>query len=163
MSRNDSNKKHKETRKGFLKIYEPYDATKVIPQPPPKWKTFIKGRCPRCRRGKVFPYSILSLSFHKMNTKCPHCDFRYEVEPGFFFGSMYLNYGFSILIAGITGAGISHLFSNPTPWHFLTGISIITFLCAPFIFRFSRIILLYFLTFVDFEPHRYYSDTHRHN
>ena len=31
-----------------------------------------------------------------MNEKCPSCQFKFEKEPGFFFGAMYVSYALSI-------------------------------------------------------------------
>ena len=36
-----------------------------------------------------------------MHTECPQCGIRYEREPGFFLGSIYINYGLTVLIVAI--------------------------------------------------------------
>lgn len=33
-----------------------------------------------------------------MNSQCPHCGVTFEREPGFFLGSIYINYGLTALI-----------------------------------------------------------------
>ena len=36
-----------------------------------------------------------------MNDRCPVCDLRYEREPGFFLGSIYINYGLTALLVTV--------------------------------------------------------------
>jgi hypothetical protein len=35
-----------------------------------------------------------------MHDACPHCGFSYEREPGFYLGSIYLNYGATVILTG---------------------------------------------------------------
>jgi len=52
-------------------------------------------RCPVCGQGKLYR------SWFAMHTECPQCGIRYEREPGFFLGSIYINYGLTVLIVAI--------------------------------------------------------------
>jgi uncharacterized protein (DUF983 family) len=52
-------------------------------------------RCPRCGQGRLFKKWI------RMNDRCPVCDLRYEREPGFFLGSIYINYGLTALLVTV--------------------------------------------------------------
>lgn len=57
------------------------------------YSTFM-NKCPRCHKGDVFteknPYTLGKIfSMHK---NCSHCDLRYEREPSFFYGAMYVSY-----------------------------------------------------------------------
>jgi hypothetical protein len=36
-----------------------------------------------------------------MHERCPHCDVKFEREPGFFLGSIYINYGLTALIVAV--------------------------------------------------------------
>jgi hypothetical protein len=36
-----------------------------------------------------------------MHKTCPHCGVKFEREPGFFLGSIYINYGLTALIVSI--------------------------------------------------------------
>jgi hypothetical protein len=36
-----------------------------------------------------------------MHNECPHCGVKFEREPGFFLGSIYINYGLTALIVAI--------------------------------------------------------------
>jgi uncharacterized protein (DUF983 family) len=33
-----------------------------------------------------------------MYERCPHCELRFEREPGYFVGAMYLNYGLTVAV-----------------------------------------------------------------
>jgi hypothetical protein len=49
-----------------------------------------------------------------MHEACPHCGFSYEREPGFYLGSIYLNYGATVILTGalyailVMGLGLSN-------------------------------------------------------
>jgi len=50
------------------------------------WRV-LRLRCPACGIGR--PYSGLT----GMRPHCRHCGFRFEREPGYFLGAIYVNYG----------------------------------------------------------------------
>jgi uncharacterized protein (DUF983 family) len=58
-----------------------------------------QGRCPRCREGLIFKYPLTQFrNFSAMNAFCSSCEASFEPEPGFYFGAMYVSYGFTILL-----------------------------------------------------------------
>lgn len=48
--------------------------------------------CPLCGRGSLFS------GLFRMHANCPHCGAKFEREPGFFLGSIYINYGITALV-----------------------------------------------------------------
>ncbi|CAN5754089.1 DUF983 domain-containing protein [soil metagenome] len=60
--------------------------------------SIAKGKCPCCHQGDVFTgkRQLLPFKFPPMNEKCAVCDLRFEKEPGFFYGSMYVSYALGI-------------------------------------------------------------------
>src|SRR5260370_34899448 len=60
--------------------------------------SILQQRCPRCRIGRIFQYSIFR-GFPKMCERCSICDLKFEREPGYFLGAMYFSYllGVSIM------------------------------------------------------------------
>src|SRR5579863_3913428 len=60
----------------------------------------LHQRCPRCRVGKIFPHSIF-LRFPKMHEECSVCHLRYQREPGYFLGAMYISYGLGVLLIAL--------------------------------------------------------------
>ena len=62
------------------------------------WKLLgraLRLKCPLCGRGRLFR------SWLGMHRECPHCGVKFEREPGFFLGSIYINYGLTSLIVAI--------------------------------------------------------------
>jgi uncharacterized protein (DUF983 family) len=55
----------------------------------------LRLRCPLCGQGKLFR------GWFAMHAQCPHCGVKFEREPGFFLGSIYINYGLTALIVAI--------------------------------------------------------------
>jgi uncharacterized protein (DUF983 family) len=55
----------------------------------------LKLVCPLCGQGKLFR------GWLQMHRQCPHCGVLFEREPGFFLGSIYINYGLTVLIVAI--------------------------------------------------------------
>jgi uncharacterized protein (DUF983 family) len=94
----------------------------------------LRHRCPRCRVGKIFRRSIF-LGFPKMHERCSVCHLRYEREPGYFLGAMYISYALALpvvaLIAGILWAVTGWWITKATVWAvllFLPLVPAITFL-----------------------------------
>lgn len=53
-----------------------------------------KYKCPRCHQGNLFKTSLASLEgVYNMYTKCEECEQDFEMEPGFYWGAMYIGYG----------------------------------------------------------------------
>lgn len=111
----------------------------------------MKGRCPKCHQGRMFPYPFYSLKFAEMRDNCEACGLKYEVEPGFFWGSMYISYAISVAIAIIVGVGTFLITGEFAP--VLYSILIFGFIAlfSPFIFRASRVIMIYLFSFVKYD------------
>src|SRR5690606_37977877 len=52
--------------------------------------------CPVCGRGRLFK------GWFRMHENCAHCGLKFEREPGFFLGSIYINYGATAVLSLIT-------------------------------------------------------------
>jgi uncharacterized protein (DUF983 family) len=61
-----------------------------------------KSKCPKCHQGDLFRSSLLSgEGVYNMYKKCVECDQDFEMEPGFYWGAMYIGYGlFSFYMLG---------------------------------------------------------------
>ena len=59
-----------------------------------KLYSVYNNKCPRCHEGEVFIGSPFA-GVYNMHKNCPVCHQRYEIEPGFFWGAMYVGYGLS--------------------------------------------------------------------
>lgn len=107
--------------------------------------TTVSNKCPRCHHGKVFennnPYSLKNGL--KMNKNCPDCGLKYEKEPGFFYGAMYVSYALQVALFIILFT-LNYWFFNVSAGVLVT--MVITSIVAlfPVTFRWSRIIWLNF-------------------
>ncbi|MDX6747977.1 DUF983 domain-containing protein [Polaribacter sp. PL03] len=54
----------------------------------------LKCKCPNCKKGKMYSElgNLLLFRAPKMNAICNECSFKFEKEPGFFFGAMFVSY-----------------------------------------------------------------------
>ena len=108
-------------------------------------KLFLRSlrlRCPVCGRGKLYA------GIFRMHPECPQCGAKFEREPGFFLGSIYINYGLTALIAAIAYPTL--LFSGAVSETPLMAGSLIFVLIFPLlIFRHARSIWLGFDQWYD--------------
>lgn len=106
-----------------------------------KLYSIFKNKCPRCHEGEFFKHPV-SLNFKKitkLHDNCSHCDLKYMMEPSFFFGAMYVNYGLSVaLFVGIFI--IAKVFIGLTILQSFISIVIVSLLLTPITLRLSRII-----------------------
>lgn len=101
----------------------------------------FRQRCPRCRLGKIIARSVF-IGFPKMHQRCPVCQLRFEREPGYFLGAMYISYGLALVIiasfAAVLGAATDWWITKATVW------AIILFLpLAPATTYFPRVLWIY--------------------
>ena len=114
--------------------------------------SIIKQKCPRCHQGNLFEKknSYRFKDITAMYDRCTHCGLKYEKEPGFFYGAMYVSYGLTVAL-WVTLAVIIFPFYNMSPWLFL-GIGVVAlFLLLPIIYRLSRAIWLSIFVKYDSE------------
>jgi hypothetical protein len=75
-----------------------------------------------------------------MNERCPVCAMRFEREPGYFLGAMYVSYAFASVIIGGAVLLFYALFPEWTDiWVYLAAV-VVLIPFVPFIFRYSRVI-----------------------
>jgi len=111
--------------------------------------SIFKNKCPKCNEGNFFENSnLLHLKkVMKMNTYCDHCGFKYEIEPSFFYGAMYVSYGLTVGMAIITFI-IFYAIGLDLLYNFL-GIFIALVLFTPLTFRMAR--LIYSNIFISYD------------
>jgi len=111
------------------------------------------AKCPVCREGKVFRNSALSTKgFLVIHENCPVCGTKFEPEPGFFWGAMYVNYAFNLLM--IIGIGLFLLLvvGTKNEWVYIGTILTAIFLSIPFTARASRILWMYWFGSFHYDP-----------
>jgi len=85
-----------------------------------------------------------------MHERCPVCDLKFEREPGYFLGAMYVSYGIGIVFV----AGIAALLWYVTGWWITTDTiwAVVVFLpLTPTIALFSRVLWIYLDQTIDPE------------
>ena len=112
----------------------------------------FNGRCPRCRDGNIFKTSVFTFNdFTKMNPRCPNCNLDYEVEPGFFYGALYISYIFSVGIFAAVTIILFVFFDDPESKVYITTVIVLSIIFYPFNYRFSRIIYLHLFGRVKYD------------
>ena len=115
-------------------------------QTPQTW-AMLHAKCPKCRRGNMFKGAMYSFGGNTMHETCPHCGLHFEIEPGYFYAAMYVSYAFNVAEAVTIAMAAYTLTGNmESPWLYLVLILGGCFALAPFNYRYSRIILLYWLS-----------------
>ena len=115
-----------------------------------KLYSIVNGKCPKCHEGKFFVHGITfnPSKITKIDDNCSVCNLTYMLEPSFFYGAMYVNYGITVAISVVVfliaklGLELSLLHS----FLFVLGALVIT---APLNLRLSRI--LWINMFVSYD------------
>ena len=105
----------------------------------------IRLRCPVCGQGQLFR------GWFAMHKQCSHCGAKFEREPGFFLGSIYINYGLTALIVAIAYPVL--LFRGIVPkGQLLAGSLAFTAIFPVFLFPWARSLWLGFDQWYDPRP-----------
>lgn len=75
----------------------------------------------------------------QMHENCARCGLKYTMEPSFFYGAMYVNYGLTVGV-GIVTFAIATLFFKLSLLESFVPIVVLLILTAPVTIRLSRII-----------------------
>jgi len=132
---------------------------KSIQRVPNYFLSIFGMRCPRCRRGKMFKdknaYRKFSLNhIFNMYDNCPVCQQKYDMEPGFWYGTGYVSYALAVAISTSTFVawwvliGISTEDNRIFYWLIFNSIALL--LLQPWMMRLSRVIYIRF--FVSYDP-----------
>ncbi|MBE8725740.1 DUF983 domain-containing protein [Flavobacterium hungaricum] len=116
-----------------------------------KLNSILTGSCPKCQKESMYKdKNPLHLSkVLKMNENCSHCGLRYQIEPSFFYGAMYVSYGLNVAV-GIAAFIVSFVFFEATIEQSFISIILTLVVLFPFVLRLSR--NLYINMFVSYDP-----------
>ncbi len=112
----------------------------------PMWPAIVHAKCPRCRRGDIFATPMYSFKGQTMNKTCRHCGLVYEREPGYFYVAMFVSYALFVAEMVTLAVAIHVLTASSNPWLYCSIIIGVGVLLSPFNFRYSRVLLLHWLT-----------------
>lgn len=102
----------------------------------------------------MFTHSPYHSKFLQMNKACSNCGLRYEREPGFFYGSMYVSYILSTGIFLVSGALVYFLGNDPDLWIYILTVVLISLILYPLNFRLSRSLFLHLFAGMKFDPEK---------
>ena len=109
-----------------------------------KVSAILQGKCPRCRQGSLFVSSTYNLrKFLIMKKECENCGVKFEREPRFFDGAMYISYAMSVGLFLVSALIINLTIESANENTYLIAIIAEVVLLYPIMFRYSRIIYLY--------------------
>lgn len=124
-----------------------------------KTYSIFTGKCPKCHGESMYknknPYIIISSL--EINDNCSKCGLKYQIEPSFFYGSMYVSYAVGIAFA-VAAFVISYVLLGTgqlTTFFVITG-TLLAFL--PIIGRLSRNIWINMFVHYDKEAIKRYND-----
>lgn len=87
-----------------------------------------------------------------MPANCPVCGQGYEPEPGFYWGAMYVNYGFIVVLFLATVIGFQLLGHGDAPiWQKMAVYLGMVVVLLPLLTRYSRVSMLYLFGGIRFR------------
>ena len=112
--------------------------------------SITNGKCPKCQEGNFFKYRFTfnPTKITKLHDNCSECNLKYMLEPSFFYGAMYVNYGITVAISILVFVVTKLAFEFDLLASFFSVIAAL-FILAPINLRLSRI--LWINMFVSYE------------
>lgn len=111
-----------------------------------KFYGIVKAKCPRCHEGNMFEnHSAYNLKhMTEIKDHCEVCGQTYEPEPNFYYGAMYVSYGFTVAIF-VAAYIIGKVFLGLTiEWTIALLVGALLVL-SPLVFRYSRVTYLHIM------------------
>ena len=107
-----------------------------------KLYSILHFKCPHCHEGDFYksnnPYNLKSLS--ETYDNCPKCERRLYIEPGFYYGAMYVSYALGVahIVAFIVAKAV--LGFEMEFWNFILLVGIFLVILTPLYYALSKII-----------------------
>jgi uncharacterized protein (DUF983 family) len=116
-----------------------------------KVNSILTGSCPKCQNENMYvdtnPYHLGKVL--KMHENCSHCGLKYQIEPSFFYGAMYVSYAVNVAL-GVATFIVAKVFIGLDLVQSFAAIIGSLVVLYPIVLRLSRNI--YINLFVDYEP-----------
>ncbi|PHR69644.1 MAG: DUF983 domain-containing protein [Lutibacter sp.] len=116
-----------------------------------KLYSIANNKCPRCHDGEFFKERISLFNFEKtlrLHENCSNCDLKYVMEPSFFYGAMYINYGITVALS-IAAFIISKVFIGLTLFQSFLSIIGVLIVFTPINLRLARLLWISFFVSYD--------------
>jgi uncharacterized protein (DUF983 family) len=105
-----------------------------------KLYSILHLKCPYCQEGDFFlsrPYDLKHAG--DLHEKCPVCEGRFSIEPGFYYGSMFVSYAITVAVAVSIWVAIWVLVPGMAPHWQVTLIGAVILLGGPSFYALSKI------------------------
>lgn len=117
-----------------------------------KTQAIIRAKCPKCRRGNLFPVFIMSYRrLSDINQTCPNCKEALVPEPDFYYGAMYISYAFSVALVVTVMVALNVLFQRPALSIYLGAVVVANVLLLPLMLRYSKVLYLYAMGRITYD------------
>lgn len=124
--------------------------------------SIFKFKCPKCHEGDFLvshPYDLKKAG--DIHHHCSVCGFKYEKEPGFYYGAMYVAYALAVALFVTLWVSFNLFFKNVSIGWQIGSIILATVVLAPYLYALSKIIWANFFFKYDKNAiDRYKESTH---
>jgi uncharacterized protein (DUF983 family) len=105
--------------------------------------SILHEKCPHCGQGHVFQKQNNLLKMPVMNEKCSVCDYKFDREPGYFLGAMYISYGIAVFLGILTYLILHFLFPAISLIYVPISIVLVILAAARKNYKLSRVIYIH--------------------
>ncbi|TXE19722.1 DUF983 domain-containing protein [Psychroserpens burtonensis] len=106
--------------------------------------TIVREKCPKCKGSNIFSVrgNLLLFQIPKIKDTCEKCNFKFEREPGFFFGAMFVSYAIAV-VQSVLVFVLSYVVIGLNPLYSFFAVVVSAILFSTYNFRLSRIIWIH--------------------
>lgn len=106
-----------------------------------KLYSILNRKCPYCHEGEFFvshPYDLAKAG--DTHAQCPACKRKFSMEPGFYYGAMYVSYAIGVAVSVAVWVAFYVLWPTAGMWTVLGTIITTLLIGAPWFYATSKII-----------------------
>ena len=111
----------------------------------------FKFKCPRCHQGEFYvshPYVLSRVG--DTHEFCSECGLKYETEPGFYYGAMYVAYALAVALFVTIWTSFNLWFPEVSVGWQIGTVIFATIILGPYIYALSKTIWAKF--FIKYDP-----------
>lgn len=106
-----------------------------------KLYSILRMKCPRCQEGEFFisrPYDLKNVG--NLHGHCSKCNLKYEKEPGFYQGAMYVSYALGVALFVTLWVSFNLFFPSTSTGMQVTIVAVASIVLTPYMYALSKII-----------------------
>jgi uncharacterized protein (DUF983 family) len=106
-----------------------------------KLNSILRMKCPRCQEGDFFtshPYDLKNAG--NIHEHCPKCNLKYEMEPGFYQGAMYVSYALGVALFVTLWVSFNLFFPSLSTGAQVGIVAVSSLVLTPIMYALSKII-----------------------